>query len=648
MARPTNKERDEKVLREIRKRHNEALERESENRDCAIEDLKFLYEENGQWQDDVLNKRKGRPNYTYNRVIGALNQVIGDQRQNKPSIKVRAVDSEADPKTAEVYSGLIRNIESNSDAETAYDTAFKFAAAGGFGLWRVLPEFTDDDSFDQDICIKRVANPFTAYCDPSANDFEKRDSNWWIIAERMSKDTFRQMYPKASLDNINIDDYDSQWFMDNEVRIAEYFRKTPVEKTLALLSDGRTVEYTKDIDQVKDELAALGIEIKRFRTVQSHVIEWMKVSGSEILEGPIKYNWKYIPIVPVYGRTINIDGEELYQGLIRHSKDPQRSYNYTRSTMIERVALTPKAPYMATPQQIKGHEEMWRQGNVKNFPYMLYNVDPDSPMAKPSREEPPDVPNAMIALAAQDADDIKATTGFFDAAIGRQSNETSGKAIIARDRQGDVGSFEFIDNLSKAIKFTGEILVDMIPQVYDTERQIRILGVDGKEDFVPINQTVVDEESGKEVKIHDLAQGKYDVAVSVGPSYTTQRQESADMLIQLAGQAQLVGQVASDLIVKNLDMPGADELEKRLRGVMIRQGVIKPEEDDKDIIEPPSEMEQVMQQLQQISAKLEVEEKQAKIADLAATTEERQIDAAVKAAEFIDSPGTPKTSVSVS
>ncbi len=576
----------DKIIAEFRDRLSVALEQDWV-RDQSLEDIRFIYDtENfGQWDEGVLNKRQGRPNYTFNRVIGAVNQVIGDQRQNKPTIKVRGVDSEADPQTAEIYNGLIRNIENISDAETAYDTAFKMAATGGYGVWKITPEYSADDTFDQDIYIRRIPNPFTAYCDPSAKEYTKKDANWWIITERISKDEFRVLYPKASTDDVDFDDKDGRYITTNEVRIAEYWRKKPKKQTLALLSDGRTVLYDADFKQVEDELAELDVTVVRTREVDSHTIEWVKVSGAEVLEGPIEYNWKYIPIVPVYGRTINIEGAEHYEGVIRHAKDAQRSYNYNRSTAMEITAIQPKAPYMVTPKMIKDHEEMWRQANVKNYPFLLYDIDPSAPMAKPSREAPPQIPVGMVAQAQQDADDIRATTGFFAPSLGEPSNEVSGVAIAQRQTEGDVGSFEYVDNLGKSIRFSGEILVDMIPKVYDTERQIRILGIDGSESFETINQQIRDEETGEIKTVNDLSTGKYDVAVTLGPSFTTQRQEALAGLIEISKAIPLVAEIAADQIVKNVDVPGADEIEKRVRTALIQSGAIQPGEDDDDIVE---------------------------------------------------------------
>lgn len=641
------------LIREITDRFRTADSAEDDNRRAQIEDLKFIYatDNNAQWQDSVLDKRKNRPNYTFNRTIGAVNQVIGDQRQNKPSIKVRGVDSGADPDTAETFTGLIRNIEDQSDAETAYDTAFKFAVGGGFGVWRVMPEFMADDSFDQEIRIVRMANPHTAYVDPGATDFLKRDANWWIITERIDGETFEDEYPGKDKTNIELDsDDNSFWFTEDEVRIAEYWRKVPKQKELALLSNGAVVELTKDVKAISDEMEAAGITIERTRMVRGHVIEWVKVSGADILEGPITYNWKYIPIVPVYGRSINIEGEELIEGVIRHAKDAQRVYNYEMSTAVEVTAIQPRAPYMATAKMIKGYEEMYRTANLSNSPYMLYNIDQESPLAMPSRSPPPDVPIAILTLAQQAASDIDATTGFKRTSGLEQTmlanQPSSGRALIEQRRTAEAGDFEFFDNLAKAIKFTGEILVDMIPQIYDTERQIRILGQDGKDEIVTVNQTVVDQQTKKKVKVNDLRQGRYDVAVSVGPSYQTQRQEAADILIQLSQGSPIIAQTAIDLVVKNLDLPGADELEKRLRGILIKQGVIKATEEDKEHIDQPSpeqqEMQKIARDLGLEKEFVEIMEKKAKAAKDMAAAEETKTDTQIKQVHFAEGSDVDK------
>jgi hypothetical protein len=217
---------------------------------------------------------------------------------------------------------------------------------------------------------------------------------------------------------------------------------------------------------------------------------------------------------------------------------------------------------------------------------LLFNPDPEAPGGRPTRENPPDFPTSLANAQALDSDDIKAVTGIYDASLGARSNETSGRAIMARQREADVGTFDYVDNLSRAMKYQGEILVDLIPKVYDTERAIRILGEDGAEDYVKLNAEVYDTQTGRMVRVNDLSAAKFDVAITVGPSYTTQRMEQAEILMQLA-QNPAIGPMVADLIVKSLDLPGAEEVENRLRKTLLAQGIIDPDPERGEQPPPP-------------------------------------------------------------
>lgn len=568
---------------------------DSDERTLCIEDLNFVYDEHGQWDEKTLKARGNRPSYTFNRVLGAVNQVIGEQRLFRPSIKIRAVDDKSDPELAEVIAGMIRNIESISDAESTYDMAFKYAVAGGYGAWRVVTDFVNDASFDQEIFIKPIHNPMTVFFDPLSMDPVKRDQTQCVIAERVSKEFYEAKYG-GKPDDIAISRDSRGWVDEKGVRIAEYFKLVPVTKEIALMSDGRVVPFDDELKKIQGELE--GIEdaptIKETRKVKTFQVKWWKVDGSKILEGPITYDWRYIPVIKLPGRYINIEGKQKTQSLIRHAKDPARVYNYDRTTMSETIANAPRQPYLVTAAMIKGYEKQWNQSGASNRPYLLYNPDTKAPAgaAAPQRVGMAEVPNALIALAAQDADDIKQATGFFDASLGRQGNEISGAAIKNRARQADIGSYEFFDNLKKAIKFTGDILVDMIPTIYDTERTIRILGLDGKEDFVKIN--AYDESTDRN---NDISQGLYDVRVDIGPTFSTQREESFSVLLESAGVMPVVAEIAPDLIMKNLDVPGGDEIVKRLRKTLIVNGVIEPNDDELKDQKPPPPPDPVQEAL---------------------------------------------------
>ena len=601
----------EKVVTEAKDHLLEAAAFESTFRKNFVEDLRFTYDDDGQWETNVKSARTGRPCYTFNRTEGAIDQVIGDQRQNRPSIKIRAGE-DGDKKIANTYSGLIRNIEHRSHADTIYDHAFTYSVAAGYGVWRVLNEFISGDSFNQDIIIGEVSNPLTVYFDPKATDICKRDGRRCLITELIPEDEFEETYPGKLPADFDTDQPDGPvWYQEKEVRVAEYYRRVSRERELLLMSDGAVV-FRDEIDKIIDEKEAQGVTIKKSRKVKGNVIEWFKLFGDGILEGPIEYPWKYIPVVPVYGKRINIEGEWKVKGLTRNAKDPQRSYNYIRSVITEKALLAPKFNYILTPTEIKGYKEWWDNAHSSPSPYILFNPDQTQGNRRPEPTNPSPVPVELVTIAQMDAEDIKTATGKFDASLGAPSNETSGVAIRERKIEGDVGSFVYIDNLTKAIEFTGEILVDMIPYIYDTERTIRILGEDGAEDFVTLNEKVFDEETETEVIYNDLSVGNYDVVVTVGPSFTTQRVEANEAIAAIGQQFPEIYALGADIFMKNLDIQGSDELERRFRKQMIEQDVIEPTQEE---IQEAAEKEKPPDPVQELQFKTLEEELQNKEAD---------------------------------
>lgn len=622
----------QQLLFEVRQQYERASGADSENRRLFSEDLRFVYQDtveaDGQWDSAVLIQRKGKPSYTFNRVIGAVNLVLGDQRQTRPQVRVRASNKDASVETATIFNGLIRDIEQCSGAESIYDSQFKNAVAGGYGAWRILPDYEDDKSFHQVLRIKDIPNPLTVLWDPEATDPCRGDAMWCIVAERISKSKYKTLYPDHEPVSMTMSRDSRGWATDKEVRIAEYFKKVPVIKTIAQLSDGRVIDYDKAQEIVQEELqASRGQDgsyptVVKTRDVKTWAVEWYLVDGSNLLAGPIRYNWKRIPVVRCPGRCINIEGRQKVQSLIRHTKDPQRTYNYHRSTMVELTALTPRAPYIATPKMVKGYEDMWATANTNARPYLLYDPDPDVPGERPTREPPPDVPEAMIALAQADLNDIQAATGYFDASLGNdeESDRTSGKALISRQRRSDLGSYEFIDNFGKALKLTYELCVDMIPSIYDTARVIRIIGSDGVEKYEQVNHVQ------NAQLINSLKDGSYDVTVTIGPSYQTARQEMLSTLLEAANVMPQVAQVAPDLILKNIDSPDVDELVRRLRIPLIQQGVIKPTPDEQKQMPPPNPQAQLPAQMAQ--AQLQMLQAKAQTEAAKAQTEQSKVGAA--------------------
>lgn len=582
------------IIREIRARFREAeTHTEDQYRDC-VDDLNFL---NGdQWPRDLKADREsdGRPCLVINKMPTFSDQVSGDIRQNTPTIKVKPVDSDADPDVAEIYTGLIRNIEVQSSAGVAYDTAGESAVNCGIGAFRIVTEYADDGVFDQDIRIKRVKNPLTIYWDPMAQEFDKCDAKYAIITEKMDREEYKKQYPKASVQEFQASrDKNDAWSGEEKsIRIAEYFRKEPARKKLYLLQDPGTGEQYVRNEKIE------GFDVIKERDIESHKIEWFKTNGHEILEGPTEFPSYYIPIVMVYGKELNIEDESIYRGVIRHAKDPQRLYNYSRSTNAEVVSLAPKSPWIVTAKNIGAYKTMWDQAHKRNYPYLPFKPDPKNPQFVPQRQPPiPQNTGLQTEILISDQE-IHDTTGLQLASLGKESNEKSGKAIQARQREGDTANFAYYDNLARALTYAGKVIVDMIPRIYDTARIIRILGEGDEDKFVPVNQPVEIPQPGGGVmeRVFDLTTGKYDVTVTIGPSYQTQREEAADNIMAFITAVPQAGVLLGDLIAKYQDWPGAQEIEKRLK-TMLPPGLADdgngqgPEQPPQDQPPPPEAIE---------------------------------------------------------
>ena len=572
----------EAFLALMRHRFSTGVNADKHNRDAAKEDLEFAYVPGAQWPANrkAEYKGEGRPTLEINRMPSFLGQVLGDQRQAKPSIKIHPVDSKGDPETAEIREGLIRNIEAVSNADYAYDTAFEHTAGGGFGFWRVCTDYCDDASFDQEIRIKAITNNFAVVYDPVAVEWDMTDAEWLVIHSVISKLEHKRKYPWKIPSNI--DDTDTtyqEWVMEDAVRIAEYFYKKPVKRWIYLLDNGEVVENVEKDDKVVNK-----------REVNTYEIWRIKADGYNILEDEQLWPSKYFPVVPVFGKSIYIDGKRYVWGVIRYAKDSQRAYNVTRSRETEMYMLAPIAPIIATAKQIAPYQLQWKNAHKKTYPYLLYQPDPEAPGA-PQRLNPPQISSALAQSAARDVDDMKATMGLFDASLGNRSNETSGVAIKARQMEGDVGTFPFIDNLGRARLLTYKIILDLIPKIYDTKRIVQILGLDGMAKEVNLNTPgMVDRDDGTAIEkvLNDMTAGKYDVTMTMGPSYSTQRMEAADSLMRFIQAAPAAAVVVGDLVAKNQDWPGAQEVARRLKTLVPPQALTQEEREEmaKDVPQP--------------------------------------------------------------
>jgi len=597
---------DEKLLDQAKTSFEQATDAFEKNQNRYEDDIRFA-RMGEQWGSTDVEERKnqGRPSLTVNRMPSFIRQVVNDARQNKPSIKVHPFDDQADPETAEILNGIIRNIEQISKADLAYDTAIDCAASGGFGYIRVDLDYADDDTFDMDIRINRVLNPLTIYPDAGSTSADSSDWNYCFVTEMMPTEEFEQKYPNAEVIDWSpggtVNDQDQAWYNTDEVRIAEYWVREEIDSTIYLMSSGDVVSE-ETFEALAEEYAAAGIELLNTRDTTSHKVTQYIISGQEVLETN-EWPGKYIPIIPVYGEEVYIEGERHFFSLIHFAKDAQIMYNYWRTTTTELVAMAPKTPWIGPAGSFDTDLSRWQNANTETYSYLEYDGD-----VPPQRQPFAGPPAGALQEALNASDDMKSVMGLHDASLGAQSNEISGVAINKRVREGDTSTFHFVDNMARAIRHTGIIIVDLIPMIYSKPRIMRVLGEDGSAQTVAVNQQLTKEQEmlqGEQIEqregmdnIYDLTVGKYDVTVNAGPSYTTQREEARSSMIALLQAFPQAAAVTGDLVANAMDWPNADVFAKRLKS-LLPPGVIDDEQDPRigQMTEQMQGMEQVINQL---------------------------------------------------
>ena len=597
---------DESIIDEAKDFLKLCNDADTMNRQEALEDLKFV-SGGDQWPVDLQNSRnlESRPVLTINKLDGYCRQVTNQQRQQRPRIKVHPTNTQANVKTAEIVEGICRHIEVNSNADNAYDTAFDHAVRMGWGFWRVTTDYVNQDSFDQEIFIEAIQNPFTVYFDPNSEAVDGSDADRCLITTMMSKAKFRELYPDSddgsSFTQRGTGDSQSEWITKEDIRIAEYFYTVREPAKLVKLSDGTQGFMDKDM---KDRMALAGLTVVDERDSYKKVIKWKKLTAIEVIE---ERDWpgSFIPVVPVYGRHIVIGDKRKKFGMVRHAKDAQRMYNFWQTTITESVALAPKAKWLMAEGQDEGHETEWAAANIKSFPLLRYKqTDIDgAPAPAPQRLQPEPPPTGVMAAAQGINQDIATLMGIFDPSQQLPGN-MSGKALNGQQQQVDLTNFDFYDNLTKSIAQTGSIILDLIPKIYDSQRVMRIIGADGKPDLVNINEPKQDAQ-GVYTIMHDMTVGDYDVVMDTGPGYNSKRQDSVEAMVNILKIDPALMQQAGDLIFRNMDFPGADIIADRLAAANPMAQI-----DDKSPVPPQVQMQlkanqAQMQQMQQAIQKMQ-------------------------------------------
>lgn len=564
----------ENIARLVVELYDDWYEREQQNVLLAYEDLRFS-REGDQWAAEAMSARKAenRPILTINKCPQYVRQVTGDIRMSRPAVKVTPVDDSADQKTAEVLGGMVRYVENRSDAQAAYYMGCDTQVTAGVGAWQVITEYAGDDTFNLEIGIMPVDDAIAIAWDPDSVLPTREDATWCIVPVDLSRKAFEKRFPgktAADFDTLPTPRIAGWWSQDS-VRVATYWCKHPVKRKLALMPNASII----DLSTIEDKRQAAEIEraAERVEDRQGHKVMRHVVSAMDELEKPVEWIGKYIPVIPVIGEEVRIGRKVYRNGLIRWMKDSQRAFNYAYATNVEVVAMQPKSPFVGTVKNFEKYEQEWADANSKNQPFIPYTPDPANNGIAPQRVQPAVGSSGLQELMMQSAQDLKDVTGLHDASLGARSNETSGRAIIARQREGDVSTYVYQDNFARAVRYTGKIVIDLIPKVYDTPRTLRIIGEDGKPDIVQINQKhgeTRDPTTGQVIDTirNDVTTGSYDVVLETGPSFSTRREEAREGMNSFLQGNPNAAPLILDLVADAQDWPNSDKIAKRFKTLL--------------------------------------------------------------------------------
>jgi hypothetical protein len=588
---------------------HDASDAESDNRQRGLEALKFRY--GSQWpQYAVASRGLDRPQLTINETNTYIKKVTNAQRQQRPRGKASPVDNFADKKIAKIITGLGRHIEVNSDADNAYDTAFDFAATIGWGYWRLRTDYIADDSFNQDIYVDMIDNPFSVYFDPNSKLPDGSDGEKALVTDVMLKTKFEKMYPGATLNGLSdrgSGDSDPDWVLDKDIRIAEYFYIDRVKAKLVMLTDG-TVLWADEISKIQKLLSMAGIGVRGDRDSLKSVVKWQKQTAFDVLEEKTLPG-RWIPIIPMYWTNVIIDSRRVRQGLVQDAMDPQRMVNFWQTSITESIALAPKAKWLIAEGSDEDHENEFARANLSASPTLHYKttgVDGrDIPPPQRIAPEPP--PAGAIEASFMASQNLSRVMGIFDPGVRGGAQHKSDKTLNAEQGQSEITNFDGYDNLVRSIKHSWRVMLSWMPSVYDTQRVQRIIGEDGREDLVTLNEkTQGQDESGQAIEkvLNDITVGTYDVVMDVGPGYDTKRKEGvvATMELMATPIGEKVAQVADDLIVRQMDFPGAEAIADRLAAANPLSQV-----DEKSDVPPQAQMQlkAAQQQIQQLQQQLQ-------------------------------------------
>ena len=606
---------DEAFIEKAKKRFQYGMDQEASVRAEMLDDWKFYHGEQWRSEDRTSREDNNKPCLTISRVDQFVHQIVNDNRQNKVSFKVTPTSAfnaqiqEQRQKSAELRGALIKSINYHSSSVSAIQNAFDHAVIMGRGFFRLITEYVNDKTIDQEIKVKKVQNPLNIVMDPDREEIDYSDCEWGFAIEKMKKEEFEERYPNAEFQSWDVGQMEEFWSNEEEVMVAEYYYFDYESDVLYQVQVEDELKYVYKSELIKDLPESA---IKSQRDVEKKVLKWCKMTSLEVLEREDIPKTDRIPIFPIIGKEEKISGQLVISGLIRKAKDSQRMYNYYSSSEAEWLADNTKAQYIGDPRTMEGYEGIWKDSNVRNIAVLPVNtiVENGVVIPYPTKTMPASVPSGFVNGKLGALDDLKGTTGIFDASMGNQGNETSGRAIIARQREGDTSNYHFTDNEGISLTSAGQVMSDWLPVIYDTARILKIVGEDDTEESVELFGT---DKNGEEILLGD---GYFDVQSSMGPAFSTQREEALSGLLDFMNAYPESRPVIGDLVAGQMDIHNADKIAARLK-LLAPPGVVESEDDEQSpqlvamqqlLQQREQEMQQIMGQLQEVESKSQNEQ----------------------------------------
>lgn len=627
---------------------SEAQGVEKDNRERAREAHLFVDKRDGQWEQTIINNLKDQPRYTFDMTSPIIDQISGEMDKADFDIKVRPAGGEASKDTAEILDGMIRNIENISNASTVFSAAGRGMITSGIDGWRVKTDFIDGDSFDQDLLIDPIRNfSDRVWFDPGAENQDKSDADYCYVLQSMTKDRYDDKFPDGKAMSLSQDRESSAYFQKkDDVIVGQIYFKEFEDHTFHEMSNGAIYEDDDDFEKVRDDLAELRITVDRSRTREKTIVMIRTFDAGGWLDKPKETVFSHIPVVPTYANYKIIENKTIYRGAVDKLIDPQRVLNYSLSREIAEGALAPRAKYWMTHKQVGANEATLQTMNTNQDPVQFYEPDPAAP-GPPQQNGGAQINPGLRTISEGMQNIIGRTAGLFAANMGDNPGLQSGVAIESLQERGDTGTIKYFVSQEIAICHTARILIDAIPKVYDTERQVRIIDEAGSFDMTVLNQSVLDQDTGEQVTLNDLSIGTYDVTCKAGKSFKSRQSETVAGILEIAQVQPEILQTASDIILSNTNVPGMDKIAERARKQLFEQGIIPEtqwtDEEKQKVLEAqqkaaqePPQPDPLMLQAQALMVEAQAEQQVAEIKgmELQIKAQQAQLDFSEKSAKL--------------